>query len=884
MASAWRDIQDEEEEDEDDAHVEVRPSSSFRNALDLDPRVSKRGGAQKHRNEARRDRRDRLDRSPRYPASTCLTVCSSRPTEPLRQMDREAVVFLIDASPAMLRRAPGATTHAVERAHPDDAPTSKAATGRGGAGSAVVTYLDVALDCARGMLRDRVVAAPSDTQGVVFFNTKRTRGLDDHLDGLSARENVYVYHRAAPPSARRIQDLGDFIGSDGRERFEETVGSIGIPIDETGTEETSKTDAYYDALLRAHHVAREMLNNHPPTRRVAKRCLLFTNRDAPLPAANEDSCANEDGRELIAQWREFANVHKIDVRLFALPRTTSEENARDDVSRNAAATTRAPPLAIAPFDASKFYDHLLACASSRDDRDDRDDRDAGGTANEVAERSETAPTTGHELVAFDASENGAGDGIGAGGFGLDAVSRAFRKQTRRARKVRGGWFRFGDEEGQKIAVSLYAPFASAKRPKPVQVHCRDLSEVHCETVFVNTAVGAYVEREALRTKFAQIGDVRAVVTQDELAKAKRAVEEDGIHLFGFREDTDAFRETFLRWARTGRPARLMRPAGADDKSGAKSGHRAKYTSRGDGRLANGGDANADAHHHTSETTASAENGAAFSALVDAMRRKRRVGLGIAARVGSRDAGARGCVLVPAEDADGRSIGLHVIDAPFADDVRHPERNHDFAKMADAAAAAAADGACDAETFVRLWGNHRSAFHAAEGSRGATDAQVRAAEDVIDALAVHAYDPADIANPALARHYRVLECQALDVPWTDADERDADATRPPSAAELERVGVKEPVEAFKRAVYGENHDAEASEELSKPPQAKRSRPIGAGLADDGPIDFAALARLDRLERCTAATLKAYCKEHELKTTGVKSALAERVKAHALLGER
>ena len=155
---------------------------------------------------------------------------------------------------------------------------------------------------------------------------------------------------------------------------------------------------------------------------------------------------------------------------------------------------------------------------------------------------------------------------------------------------------------------------------------------------------------------------------------------------------------------------------------------------------------------------------------------------------------------------------------------------------------------------------------------------------VDALAVHAYDPADIANPALARHYRVLECQALDVPWTDADERDADATRPPSAAELERVGVKEPVEAFKRAVYGENHDAEASEELSKPPQAKRSRPIGAGLADDGPIDFAALARLDRLERCTAATLKAYCKEHELKTTGVKSALAERVKAHALLGER
>ena len=128
-------------------------------------------------------------------------MSSSRPTEPPKQMDRESVVFLIDASPAMLRRAPGATTHAVDGARPDA--SSSTATGRGGAGSAVATYLDVALDCARGMLRDRVVAAPSDKQGVVFFNTERTRGLDDHLDGLSARERVYVHHRMAPPSAMK---------------------------------------------------------------------------------------------------------------------------------------------------------------------------------------------------------------------------------------------------------------------------------------------------------------------------------------------------------------------------------------------------------------------------------------------------------------------------------------------------------------------------------------------------------------------------------------------------------------------------------------------------------------------------------------------------------
>ena len=74
------------------------------------------------------------------------------------------------------------------------------------------------------MLRDRVVAAPSDKQGVVFFNTERTRGLDDHLDGLSARERVSctTAHGAAVGAAD--QDLGDFIGSDGVVRFQETVG------------------------------------------------------------------------------------------------------------------------------------------------------------------------------------------------------------------------------------------------------------------------------------------------------------------------------------------------------------------------------------------------------------------------------------------------------------------------------------------------------------------------------------------------------------------------------------------------------------------------------------------------------------------------------------
>jgi hypothetical protein len=80
----------------------------------------------------------------------------------------------------------------------------------------------------------------------------------------------------------------------------------------------------------------------------------------------------------------------------------------------------------------------------------------------------------------------------------------------------------------------------------------------------------------------------------------------------------------------------------------------------------------------------------------------------------------------------------------------------------------------------------------------------------------------------------------------------------------------------------NHDAEVLEDASvKPPPSKRLKALGGGL-DDDPIDFVLLAKSDDLERCTAAALKAYCKEKGLKTTGVKSALAERVKEHALDG--
>ena len=87
------------------------------------------------------------------------------------------------------------------------------------------------------------------------------------------------------PCARRIQDLADLVGADGNRRLRDKIG------------DADPDDGYYDAGdLKAHHVAREMLNDHPPGARVAKRALLFTNRDDPRRPG-------EDGRELVHQPR-----------------------------------------------------------------------------------------------------------------------------------------------------------------------------------------------------------------------------------------------------------------------------------------------------------------------------------------------------------------------------------------------------------------------------------------------------------------------------------------------------------------------------------------------------------------------------------------------------
>lgn len=290
------------------------------------------------------------------------------------------------------------------------------------------SFVDVAVECARSVLRSRIVSTPNDKQGVAFFATANARGLDDAEGGNNnngggggAREGVWVEQRMNVPSARRIQDLADLAGARGNERLRDKIGATADADADAAADERS----YYDALLRAHHVAREMLNDHAPGAKVRKRVLLFTNRDDPLARR-----AGEDGRELVSAWREFRDVHRIDVTLYSLPR---ESPSDDGVSR------------YRDFDPAIFYENLTT-------RDDEDDGDTAVHADNTGQELALYAGHGHELVACSADR-------------IDGLSLAFRKKSRKRRRVRGTTFRFGSGDGSPSPSRSSRPRRRPRSPR-----------------------------------------------------------------------------------------------------------------------------------------------------------------------------------------------------------------------------------------------------------------------------------------------------------------------------------------------------------------------------------------------------------------------------------
>ena len=95
----------------------------------------------------------------------------------------------------------------------------------------------------------------------------------------------------------------------------------------------------------------------------------------------------------------------------------------------------------------------------------------------------------------------------------------------------------------------------------------------------------------------------------------------------------------------------------------------------------------------------------------------------------------------------------------------------------------------------------------------------------EANRVNEYSPLDVPNPSLSRHLPSAGDSGARSGVDGIGRVEAgDVTKPRTRPSLEKMGIKEKMIAFKAAVYGTNHDAEALEDAAAGPGAKRS---GAG---------------------------------------------------------
>ncbi|KAK8648316.1 hypothetical protein V6N13_129073 [Hibiscus sabdariffa] len=157
---------------------------------------------------------------------------------------------------------------------------------------------------------------------------------------------------------------------------------------------------------------------------------------------------------------------------------------------------------------------------------------------------------------------------------------------------------------------------------------------------------------------------------------------------------------------------------------------------------------------------------------------------------------------------------------------------------------------------------------------ADEDQIQKAAALIKRIYVKDFSTLQFANPALQRHYAVLQALALeedDIPET------VDETAPDEEG-LARPAVVKSIEEFKLSVYGDNYDEE-SDNLGKEKAGEASRKrkaIAENAAKD--YDWGKLAEKGQLNNLTVAALKNYLTANNLPVSGKKEALISRILTH------
>ncbi|CAN7098681.1 unnamed protein product [Brassica rapa subsp. narinosa] len=150
---------------------------------------------------------------------------------------------------------------------------------------------------------------------------------------------------------------------------------------------------------------------------------------------------------------------------------------------------------------------------------------------------------------------------------------------------------------------------------------------------------------------------------------------------------------------------------------------------------------------------------------------------------------------------------------------------------------------------------------------ASEDQLKKASALMRRLELKDFSVCQFANPALQRHYAMLQAIAL-------DENELGETRDetlPDEGGMNRPGVVKAIEEFKESIYGDD-----SEEESDSGAKEKSRKRKA--ADAGDYDFVELAKTGKLKDLTVVELKTYLTANNLPLSGKKDALINRILAH------
>lgn len=186
-------------------------------------------------------------------------------------------------------------------------------------------------------------------------------------------------------------------------------------------------------------------------------------------------------------------------------------------------------------------------------------------------------------------------------------------------------------------------------------------------------------------------------------------------------------------------------------------------------------------------------------------------------------------------------GLHMIYLPYSDDIRDIEELHSDSNVA---------------------------------APSANEEQNKKAAALMKRIDLKEFSVCQFANPALQRHYAVLQALALE---EDEIPEIKDETVPDEEG-MSRPGVVKSLEEFKLAVYGENYDEENDHEKASEASKKRKATAELAAKEAANYDWGELADNGKLKDLTVAELKYYLTAHNLPVAGKKEALISRILTH------